>query len=164
MRKVVICTLLSVDGVAEHPNDYVLNWDEEMDANLGAVIASQDTVLLGRRTYDNWAGYWPTAEHEPFAGFINNVPKHVVTWSTSCAWSSRRRWRAPGASSSRRTARSVDCRCSSSAAPHRAPCWPTTLCGDDPARRLRQAGGVAERRWVSIFWARPLTPSWTVRR
>src|SRR5207248_9405241 len=38
-------------------------------------------MLLGRVTYEAWAGYWPgkTAEDDPFAGYINNVPKYVVS-------------------------------------------------------------------------------------
>jgi dihydrofolate reductase len=42
-------------------------------------IASQDIVFLGRRTYDEWAGYWPSSDNEPFASFINGVEKYVVT-------------------------------------------------------------------------------------
>ena len=54
-----------------------------MRENLGRVIASQDIVLLGRRTYDEWAGFWPSSDIEPFAGFINNVQKYVVTTTPS---------------------------------------------------------------------------------
>ena len=50
-----------------------------MDANLGRVIADQDAVLLGRRTWDDWAAFWPTSDIEPFATFINSVQKVVVT-------------------------------------------------------------------------------------
>ena len=50
-----------------------------MRENLGRVIATQDTVLLGRRTYDDWAEFWPTSDIEPFASFINGVEKFVVT-------------------------------------------------------------------------------------
>ena len=79
MRKVVLYTLLSADGVAESPDRFFLAFDEVMDANLGRVIGSQDTVLLGRRTYDEWATYWPTSEIQPFADFINAVRKVVFT-------------------------------------------------------------------------------------
>ncbi len=79
MRKLVLYTLLSVDGVAESPDRFVLEFDEEMHANLGRVIEAQDTVLLGRRTYDEWAEYWPTSDQEPFASFINGARKYVVT-------------------------------------------------------------------------------------
>ncbi|MDX6233137.1 MAG: hypothetical protein QOH68_2141 [Nocardioidaceae bacterium] len=50
-----------------------------MDSNLARVIETQDAVLLGRRTYDEWADYWPTSEHEPFASFINGVKKYVAS-------------------------------------------------------------------------------------
>jgi dihydrofolate reductase len=79
MRKLVAYTLLSLDGVAESPNRYMEDFDGEMLANLGEVIGAQDTVLLGRRTYDEWAGYWPNAGSEPFASFINGVRKYVPT-------------------------------------------------------------------------------------
>jgi dihydrofolate reductase len=87
MRKVVAYELLSLDGVAEQPDEFVTAWDDVMDENLGRVIASQDTVLLGRRTYDDWAAFWPTSNIEPFATFINNVEKFVVTSTTPAqAW------------------------------------------------------------------------------
>jgi dihydrofolate reductase len=79
MRKLVVYTLLSVDGVAESPDRYFAAFDPEMHANLARVIETQDTVLLGRRTYDEWANYWPTSDLQPFADFINRVRKYVVT-------------------------------------------------------------------------------------
>ncbi len=38
-------------------------------------------MLLGRRTYQEWAAYWPdkTAADDPYADYINNIPKHVVS-------------------------------------------------------------------------------------
>jgi dihydrofolate reductase len=82
VRKVVAYELLSLDGVAEQPDEFVTDWDETMQENLGRVIATQDAVLLGRRTYDEWAGFWPTSEIEPFASFINGVEKFVATSRT----------------------------------------------------------------------------------
>jgi dihydrofolate reductase len=79
MRKLIVYTLLSVDGVAESPDQFVFDFDEEMYANLSRVIGTQDAVLLGRRTYAEWAPYWPTSNHEPFASFINGVQKYVAT-------------------------------------------------------------------------------------
>jgi dihydrofolate reductase len=78
-RKLVAYELLSLDGVAEDPSDFITEWDAAMDENLGRVIASQDAVLLGRRTYDDWAAFWPSSEIEPFSSFINAVQKFVVT-------------------------------------------------------------------------------------
>jgi len=50
-----------------------------MDANLAAVIATQDAVILGRRSYNEWAEFWPSSEIQPFATFINGVTKYVAT-------------------------------------------------------------------------------------
>jgi dihydrofolate reductase len=79
MRKVVVYELLSLDGVAEEPSQFIAEFDDVMRENLGRVIASQDVVILGRRTYDEWSAYWPSADNEPFASFINGVKKYVVT-------------------------------------------------------------------------------------
>jgi dihydrofolate reductase len=79
MRKVVLYELLSLDGVAEEPLEFVTEWDETMRENLERVITTQDTVLLGRRTYDDWAAFWPGSDIEPFASFINGVQKLVAT-------------------------------------------------------------------------------------
>ena len=79
VRKVVAYEFLSLDGVAEQPDEFVTDFDAVMRENLGRVIATQDAVLLGRRTYDDWAAFWPASEIEPFATFINGVEKFVVT-------------------------------------------------------------------------------------
>jgi dihydrofolate reductase len=92
VRAVVLYQLLSLDGVAEEPGDWFPEVDEEVFAGLARVIDRQDDVLLGRTTYDYWAGYWPSSDVEPFAGFINRTPKHEVTstpltqpWANSTA-------------------------------------------------------------------------------
>jgi len=79
VRKIVVYELLSLDGVAEDPDRFFTDWDDAMDANLAAVIATQDAVILGRRSYDEWVRFWPGSEIEPFASFINTVPKYVAT-------------------------------------------------------------------------------------
>jgi dihydrofolate reductase len=71
--------LLSLDGVAEKPDGFIAAWDDAMDSNLAAVIGTQDAVILGRRSYDEWARCWPDSEREPFASFINGVAKYVAT-------------------------------------------------------------------------------------
>ena len=78
MRKIVVYELSSLDGVAEAPDKF-FGWDDAIDARAGAVIATQDAVILGRRSYDEWAGFWPGSEIEPFATFINGVAKFVAT-------------------------------------------------------------------------------------
>ena len=79
MRKVVVYELLSLDGVAENPDSFFADWDDAMDANLAAVIATQDAVILGRRSYTEWAQFWASSQIQPFATFINGVTKHVAT-------------------------------------------------------------------------------------
>jgi dihydrofolate reductase len=70
---------MSLDGVAEDPDGFFTDWDDAMDANLAAVIATQDAVILGRRSYDEWARFWPDSEIQPFATFINTVEKYIAT-------------------------------------------------------------------------------------
>jgi dihydrofolate reductase len=79
VRKIVVYELLSLDGVAEDPDKFIADWDEVMDANLAAVIAAQDAVILGRRSYTEWTQFWPSSEIQPFATFINGVTKYVAT-------------------------------------------------------------------------------------
>ncbi len=78
-RKVVVGYFLSLDGVAEAPDRFITAWDDETDASGATLIATQDTVILGRRSYDEWAEFWPGSEIQPFAAFINSVPKYVAT-------------------------------------------------------------------------------------
>jgi dihydrofolate reductase len=87
LRKVVLYTLMSLDGAVDDPGAYFRSsqpghaptFDDAMIENERRVIERQDTVLLGRRMYDEWAGYWPTSDEQPFADFINGVRKVVVT-------------------------------------------------------------------------------------
>jgi dihydrofolate reductase len=79
MRKVIGALFISLDGVAESPDKWQYEFDEGMEEAMATQLANQDTVLLGRVTYQEWAPYWPTAPHEPFASFINNTPKYVFS-------------------------------------------------------------------------------------
>ncbi|TDE23800.1 dihydrofolate reductase family protein [Actinomadura sp. 6K520] len=79
MRKIVVYLFMSADGVIEDPPRFVHDFDEVMRKELADTVGAQDTVLLGRRGYDEWAAHWPTATEEPFASFINGVRKVVVT-------------------------------------------------------------------------------------
>jgi dihydrofolate reductase len=80
VRKVISGLFVSLDGVAESPEQWQFDhFDEDMAASLASWLARVDAVLLGRVTYQEWAGYWPTATDEPFASFINPTPKYVVS-------------------------------------------------------------------------------------
>lgn len=80
MRKVVAGLFISLDGVTESPDQWQFDhFDDGMLEQLTADISAQDAVLLGRVTYQEWEPYWPTATDEPFASFINNAPKYIVS-------------------------------------------------------------------------------------
>jgi dihydrofolate reductase len=92
VRKIVAYELLSLDGVAGDPDKFFTDWDDVMDANLAAVIAAQDAVILGHRSYNEWSAFWPGSTIEPFSTFINGVAKYVATsapldrgWANSTA-------------------------------------------------------------------------------
>ena len=90
MRKVVSGLFISVDGVVESPDKWQFdNFDEGMGQAMGAFIAATDTLLLGRKTYEEWAGYWPTSDDDTYGPHINNTPKYVVsTTLDDVAWGS----------------------------------------------------------------------------
>jgi dihydrofolate reductase len=86
MRKVVSGLFISLDGVVESPDKWQFDsFDEVLGEALSAHIADEDTVLLGRVTYQEWAPYWPTATDEPYASHINNVSKYVVSTTLDTA-------------------------------------------------------------------------------
>lgn len=87
MRKVVAGLFVALDGVAESPNEWQFEFDDEMGANIAGHMARVDAMLLGRVTYQEWANYWPQSTDEPFATFINTTPKYVVsTTLDEVAW------------------------------------------------------------------------------
>ncbi len=80
MRKVTAGLFISLDGVTESPDQWQFDhFDDDMMAALESHIAAEDTILLGRVTYQEWAPYWPTSNDEPYASHINNTPKYVVS-------------------------------------------------------------------------------------
>ncbi|TMK36841.1 MAG: dihydrofolate reductase [Actinobacteria bacterium] len=82
MRKIGAGLFISLDGVTESPQDWNLQYfNDEMGQAIGASMAQTDTLLLGRNTFEDFAAYWPdkTGEDDPFAEFINNTPKVVVS-------------------------------------------------------------------------------------
>jgi dihydrofolate reductase len=79
MRKVTAGLFSSIDGVVQAPNEWQPGFDDEMGAVLSRMLEEQDAVLLGRVTFTEWAGYWPTSDDEPFASWINTTPKYVAS-------------------------------------------------------------------------------------
>ena len=80
MRKIVAGLFVSLDGVVESPERWQSPYfNEEMGAEIGSQMASSDTLLLGRRTYQEFAAFWPQQGDAGPAGFMNNTPKFVVS-------------------------------------------------------------------------------------
>ena len=97
MRKLKIMEHISLDGVIQHSADDgdfpYSDWTAPYrtpagrDALLAAYGESFD-LLLGRRTYDIWSGFWPKAPSSPMADRINAATKYIVTHRPeSLAWS-----------------------------------------------------------------------------
>jgi dihydrofolate reductase len=82
MGQVKAALFMSLDGVVEAPQDWNGPYfDERMGAIIGESMATTDAFLLGRRTYEEWAAFWPhqDAAQNPMAGAINGLPKHVAS-------------------------------------------------------------------------------------
>jgi dihydrofolate reductase len=82
MRKVASGLFTTIDNAAESPEKFQLTWDAEMAATLARTLEKSDAVLLGRRTYEMWADYWPNYSGSADAAFkdwINESPKYVVS-------------------------------------------------------------------------------------
>jgi RibD C-terminal domain len=81
MRKIVAGLTISLDGVVESPANWGFQFiNEEMNERIRAGIAQADAILLGRRTYLEFADLWPKQPSEvPMADFLNQTPKYVVS-------------------------------------------------------------------------------------
>src|SRR3954470_18561772 len=94
MGKLIVTEFLTVDGVAQAPggpdedpaNDFPYGgWqaplvDDESGDALFEDARSMDALLLGRKTYEIFAGYWPTAPAEsPFTALRTRAPKYVAS-------------------------------------------------------------------------------------
>ena len=80
MRKLISTLFISLDGVVESPDKYVRGeMYEDFPEEVDTALLEQDAVLLGRKIYDEWSVFWPASNIEPFATFINNTPKFVVS-------------------------------------------------------------------------------------
>ena len=85
MRKIKAGLFIALDGVVEAPDQWhVPYFNDEMGASVDASIGAADTLLLGRKTYDSFAGAWPGRETEggedaPFAKKLGDARKVVVS-------------------------------------------------------------------------------------
>ena len=82
MRKIIVSEFISLDGVIEAPQNWHFPFvTDDMQQEVVNQILSQDAVLMGRVTYQEFAGFWPTAEDDGsgLANKLNSVPKYVVS-------------------------------------------------------------------------------------
>ena len=63
MRKIFATLFISLDGVVEAPDQWHFPYfNDEMGAAVDRVLGTADTLLIGRETYDSFAGAWPERE------------------------------------------------------------------------------------------------------
>ncbi len=91
MRKINAALFITLDGVVEAPGGEETippeqrGWsmpfmNPEVEQVIAGSMANSDAMLLGRRTYQDFAAYWPAAPaDDPFGQFMNNQPKYVVS-------------------------------------------------------------------------------------
>ena len=88
MRKLKIFEHISLDGVIQHSADDgdfpYSGWTTPYRTPAGsdAVLAAQGErfdLLLGRRTYDIWSGFWPKAPSTPMSDSLNAATKYIAT-------------------------------------------------------------------------------------
>ena len=96
MRKLTVAAFISLDGVMQAPGGpqedtsggfshggWVWPYADESDEVMGGVFERPFELLLGRRTYDIFAAYWPHvaegAPHQRIADLFNGTTKHVAS-------------------------------------------------------------------------------------
>jgi len=93
MRKLIVGTFLTLDGVMQAPggpeeddsDGFTLGgwsvnyWDDKMAQVMGESMSSRFDLLLGRKTYDIFAAYWPNASEEAGGKPLNDATKYVVS-------------------------------------------------------------------------------------
>jgi dihydrofolate reductase len=93
MRKIIAITQVTLDGVMQSPggpdedprNGFAHGgWampflDDGLNQAVGEIISGEFDLLLGRRTYEIFAAYWPYAGDNPIAKAFNKARKYVVT-------------------------------------------------------------------------------------
>ena len=83
MRKLILSILVSVDGFIESRQKDLEwhHWNDEMDQYMGDFFESVDTIIMGRKTYELMADYWPviTTEDPVITGKMNHLPKLVFS-------------------------------------------------------------------------------------
>jgi dihydrofolate reductase len=89
MRKLVVSTLVSLDGVIESPNRWA-NFDEEDTQYAMDQLGDFNAFVMGRVTYEFFRANWADVTGDPYVEKIGTMPKHVasrsldeVTWNAT---------------------------------------------------------------------------------
>jgi len=80
MRKLIVTEFISVDGIAEVEKLPSVTWNDQMTEFKDDELADSGAMLLGRKTYEIFAGSWPN-ETGAFAEKFNALPKYVASTS-----------------------------------------------------------------------------------
>ncbi len=104
MGQLVVTEFVTLDGVMEAPGGEPTHrhtgwvgrcFNDEIGAFKGQETLESECLLIGRVTYESFAGSWPTYEGE-MAVKMNTMPKHVVTSSTApLEWENSHRLEGP---------------------------------------------------------------------
>ena len=95
MRKLIVSTFLTLDGVMQAPGGpgeddsggfahggwSVNYWDDKMAEVMGAAMSAPFDLVLGRTTYDIFAAFWPDAPEEAGGKPLNDATKYVASRS-----------------------------------------------------------------------------------
>ncbi len=95
MRRLIVNTFLTLDGVMQAPGGpgeddsggfahggwSVNYWDDQMGEVMGEAMSEPFDLVLGRKTYDIFAAYWPNAPEEAGGGPLNDATKYVASRS-----------------------------------------------------------------------------------
>ena len=93
MRELIVTTFLTLDGVMQAPGasdedveagfEYggwsMTQWDDRMAEVMGGIMGKPFDLLLGRKTYDLFAAYWPNAPEEAGGKPLNDATKYVAS-------------------------------------------------------------------------------------
>ena len=93
MRRLIVSTFLTLDGVMQAPGGpgeddsggfawggwSVNYWDDQMGEVMGEATSRPFAMVLGRKTYDIMAAYWPNASEEAGGKVFNEATKYVAS-------------------------------------------------------------------------------------
>ncbi len=80
MHTLTYTAFITFDGIVQDPHLWSMDFQsEDTGALVDEVMAAHDALLIGRGTYESFAGAWPSRSGDPFADKINAMPKYVVS-------------------------------------------------------------------------------------